>query len=111
MEIAAHDTRSQLQIATPQRTNSHLVASNKRLQVNICVTISLAETNRLCVFCSRLCRTFEPCGSFDDPCYGGRIIRQNSKKMAPAKCTTRHAETDERYVYADNTIYRLDNKE
>ena len=79
-QIPAHDENFQLQIATPQRAKSHLIASNGNLQDVFRVICSFADADRQCVFCSRPCHTNEPCGSFLEPGYGAGVICQISDK-------------------------------
>ena len=75
-----------MQIPTPQRAKSHLIASNESLQIYFFVICSFADADRLCVFCSRQCHIFEACGSCFEPGYGGGVTRQkyDEKRLQPS---------------------------
>ena len=73
--VSCHSETNKLQCGFSQT-----ISSSHQFNDVYCVTCSVGDADRLCVFCSRPCHPFKPCGSFLEPGCGGGVICQNCDK-------------------------------
>ena len=108
-EKSMENVSCQSESNTHQCGFSQTISSSHQFNDVYCVICSVGDANRLCVFCSRPCHPFQPCGSFLKPGYGGGVICQNPDKelLQPIK-PTKYTEDFERHFSTTYTKYRFD---